>query len=136
MATLQPFGVTVSSRNVRSISREEMELASEIADVQAAQEKSRQQFESRRDEIDKLIGASYYIQQMSFPMQQYRGMSLCVTRWYPQKGVAIDIFHTIGREEKSEMEFKSKFFKRMHFRYAALSYQSEISELMPQLGLL
>lgn len=126
----KPYGAVLPPAHLRprTSAEEEMDAeALEAAEIRHALEKR------RRDVIGEQIGATYHWTDKTFPVL-YRGAAICVSRWYPERNAAVDIFKTIGPEEKAEIAFKRKTFPKMGIRYAALSYASELSELNAQLG--
>ncbi len=84
----------------------------------------------QRDQIGELIGATYYIQDKYFGMSS----SLSVSRYYPQRKVAIDIFKSLTDADKMEIAEKRIIFKKMGIRYGALTYDSDLAALLPQIG--
>lgn len=115
--------------------RAESDLSAEVLE----ERRDRQRLDGReaarkKDKIGELIGASYFISDKPFPTT-FRGYCLTVSRFYPEVNAAVDLFEDIGKEEKNEIDFKRGVFVKSGIRYAALSWDSDLGEIVPQLGL-
>lgn len=87
-----------------------------------------------RDKIGEFLGATYYVQNMSFPFIRHLGMPVSVSRWYPQKSVAIDTFNYVDESTKREAKFKRESFKKIGARYGYLGIDDEVAKLVEQIG--
>ncbi len=129
----KPVGVTLPPRSFQ-MTQDESEFMTEQArfdrDMTAINEMKR----SQRDQIGELIGGTYYYQNKPFASVLYRGVVVTVSRWYPQRQVAIDIFKDIGETERHEIAFKRQAFHDLGVRYGVLSYSSDLAALLPQIG--
>lgn len=84
------------------------------------------------DPVGEMLGCTYFIQNRPFPIQ-YMGHSVSVTRFYPEKNVAVDVFEEMGFVQKREIAFKRAVFKRSGVAYAALScWADELGDLLHQ----
>lgn len=131
MAIEKPWGITLDPR--RTLSREEAELDSEIAELQAIEVKRIRAENKARDPIGELIGAKICKRNESFWFITFNGLPVSVTHFYPEKNTAIDVFQVIGVQERREIEFKRRAFREEGLKYAALDYSMEVSELTSQL---
>jgi len=87
-----------------------------------------------KDKIGELIRATHFTENKLFPVQ-FRGSTLSVSRYYPERNAAIDLFEDIHGAEKQEIEFKRDIFKKNGVRYAALSMKSQLASVVEQLGI-
>jgi len=127
----KPLGVIVSPR---PISPDKAEFLSEI-ERRKADEAMIQELKSLdRDEIGEQFKGRYYKTFFLFWDITFRNKTLEVTRYYPDRGVAIDIFESIGSTEQEEIDFKRSALKKQGVKYAALSYASDLSEILSQIG--
>lgn len=86
------------------------------------------------DPVGEMLKCTYYIQNKSFPMT-YMGGGVSVTRFYPERNVAIDVFEEMKEPVKREIAFKRGVFKRSGVAYAALScWADELNDLFKQIG--
>lgn len=131
MAIDKPWGTTLPPK--RHVKNEEAELDRELAEIQQIEVRRIRNEERHRDPIGDLIGAKLCQRNKSFWFIQYRSSSITATHFYPEVNVAIDVFETIGPNEKKEIDFKRSAFRVEGIRYAALDYSMEASELLPQI---
>ena len=99
---------------------------------------------ANEDKIAQLLAAQWFVTDQTFPFLRHNvtGNQMSVSRFYPQVGVAVDIFVYMGDWEKQIIEQKRKLFKEndaelngkpTRIKYGALSYSDPLANLLPQL---
>lgn len=87
-----------------------------------------------KDPLGDAIKAKGYVENKLFPAI-FRGATVSVSRFYPDKNAAVDIFEGgIAGAERMEIAFKRSMFKGTRIKYAALEPKSEMASLLEQLG--
>jgi hypothetical protein len=127
----KPYGVTLKPR--RSLPTEEAELEREVAELQEIEVKRLRNIERHRDPIGEVFDGKICRRNHSFWFIQYRWMPVTVSHYYPDKNVALDVFQTIGPDERREIAFKREAFKAEGIRYAALDYSMDVADILPQI---
>ena len=131
--SVKPFGVFVERHN-RSADRHELELTEELREElrDRARLNARRALQVKPDPVGEMLECTYFVQNKPFPMS-YQGRSVSVTRFYPEKNVAVDVFETKGPVERREIAFKRAVFKRSGVAYAAMScWADELGDLLRQ----
>ncbi len=89
-----------------------------------------------KDKIGALLGSLFVRHNEVWPnIRTASRESLTCSRFYPAINVAVDIFPVIGPEQERAIAWKREVFKAMGTRYGALSYDMEVTDLVPQVGL-
>jgi hypothetical protein len=124
-------------------SSEESADEKDAAEVQAALQRREAEQKRAEDKIGALIGAEWFITNWTNPVLIHPSLpQLSVSRYYPTKRIAVDIFTHIGDWERSLIEYKRKAFKEREVtdagvtgivRYGALCYSDQLASLLPQL---
>ncbi|SRR5216684_1386922 len=125
-------------------SSQEAEIERENREYAEAQAKRIARESELEDKVGALIGGKYFITNWTDPilLQSDSRVQMSVHRFYPEVGVALDIFPMIGPWERSQVEAKRKLFKEntanyggqpVKVRYAALDYAMPLANMIPQL---
>jgi hypothetical protein len=131
----KPCAVIVPPRAERPDSQGAL-LMSETARLDADRAMIRELQNSTRDQIGEQFGGRYYKTHYLWWNRVYKGQPIEVTRYYPDRSVAVDIFKVIEKEEQAEIDFKRALFPKIGVRYAALSEAtSELTDVVAQVGL-
>lgn len=116
--------------------RENEEQARELAKLEAKRQ-------ANEDQIGKVFEGRWFITEWTDPILAFPDFGqLSVSRFYPETGVAVDIFKAIGEWETRLIEAKRKAFrereaeyggKKIKVRYGALDWSMPLANLLPQL---
>lgn len=102
------------------------------------------QKKAQDDKIGALLGGKWFVTEWTDPILHHPVLNwqMTVSRFYPEIGVAVDIFPQIGVNEKEGIDLKRLLFKKyeatygdkkIKVKYGALSYADPLANLLPQL---
>lgn len=128
----KPYGVVIAPH---AASGDERVLVSESAKLDADRAMVRELRGLHHDPIGEQFGGRYYRQNFSFPEVSWRGRPVEVLRFYPDRGVALDVFETFDETNRDEVAFKRALFPRRGIRYVALQWSDDVTEVLAQIGL-
>lgn len=114
---------------------EDQELIQEETDRQMRREELNRRDIVRGNKVAKMLSASYYITDKTFPFLAYKGRQLSVSEYYPSEKVAVDKFYFAERIDQKEIEFKRKVFEENGLKYGFLSPDKKLADLATELGL-
>lgn len=138
----KPEARMVKSKAAPAASSAEAEEALEAQEL--AESRARLQRQTQEDKIGALIGGKMFVTNWTDPilLHPIAGAQLSVSRYYPEVGIAVDIFPYLGEIQAREIQFKRRAFKEsaahhagqeIHVKYAALSYSDQLASIIPQI---
>jgi len=138
VATASPK--TLNPADVTGDQKFEQQLAKDRAEIEQHNEKNRDKLGEAATEVYK-DGFQFYHSGKTWPfLMPPSGIQLYVTRYYPIKKVALDIFtdKTVPMIAR-EIEFKKKAFagagNTEGITYCVMDYKDKVSDFVAQIGL-